>query len=485
MGVISHELRTPITTIYGMSHLLRQRHGSMAPEFSTSASRTSSWSPVHHGLWDYDLTSPPSLATVTVDGKQIDVVAQASKQGFLYVFDRVTGEPVWPIEERPVNTTTDVPGERAYPTQPFPTKPPAFSAQGVSLDDANDLTPEINALARAEMSRFRLGPLFTPPSLRGTLQRPTTAGGANWGGTGLDPETGLLYLRTSEGTSSNQVCKNDGSVPDLDVEYSNNCEYGAANQIFQGHDGGPVKRATSEATPGSKLGPIPLIKPPYATLVAMNLNKGEIAWRVPLGEGSPAIRRHPLLKGVALPERLGTPGPNSVLVTKAGLVFIGGGDPYLYTFDKATGKELWRVATPRQTLANPMTYRARSGRQFVLIAGGAGPDAILTAFALGTGTRPTTTAATQPAATPPAGSTAAAAPTQARSGEEAFRAVCQSCHGTNGRGGLAPSLVPLSKGADEVAAIVREGTGQMPPVSSTELSDAEVTRIVEHLRSLR
>jgi quinoprotein glucose dehydrogenase len=320
--------------------------------------------------------------------------------------------------------------------------------------------------------------------LRGTLQRPTTAGGANWGGSGLDPETGLLYLRTSEGTSSNQVCKNDGSAPDLDVDYSNNCEYGAANNIFQGHDGGPIKRATSEGTPGSKLGPIPLIKPPYATLVAVNLHKGEIAWRVPFGEGSPAIRRHPLLKGVALPDRLGTPGPNSVLVTKSGLVLIGGGDPYLYAFDKVTGKELWRVATPRQTAANPMTYRARSGRQFVLIAGGAGPDAILTAFALGTGDRPTTTTRA-PAAPVPAGSNAAAAAAQARSGEEAFRAVCQSCHGVSGRGGIAPPLVPLSRGADEVTAIVREGTGQMPPVSSTELSDAEVTRIVEHLRSLR
>ena len=123
---------------------------------------------MHHGLWDYDFPAPPNLVTITVDGRRIDAVAQVSKQGFTYVFDRVTGEPVWPIDERPVDTTTDVPGEKPYPTQPFPTKPPAFTPQGVSLGDANDLTPEIKALAQEQMKTFRLGPLFTPPSLRGT-----------------------------------------------------------------------------------------------------------------------------------------------------------------------------------------------------------------------------------------------------------------------------------------------------------------------------
>ena len=134
---------------------------------------------VHHGLWDYDLSAAPNLATITVNGRQVDAVAQVSKNGFTYVFDRVTGEPVC-HRERAVDTTTDVPGEVPYPTQPFPTRPPPFSRQGVSLEDANDLTPEIHALAIKEMRRFRLGPLYTPPSLRGTLQRPGASGGANW-----------------------------------------------------------------------------------------------------------------------------------------------------------------------------------------------------------------------------------------------------------------------------------------------------------------
>ena len=332
---------------------------------------------VHHGVWDYDLAAAPNLVTITVEGREIDAVAQVSKHGFTYVFDRETGEPVWPIEERAVDTTTDVPGEVLYPTQPFPTRPPPFSGQGVSLEDANDLTPEIQALAIEEMRRFRLGPLFTPPSLRGTLQRPGASGGANWGGAAFDPETGLLYVRTSEDADTNQVCANAGNDPEVDVEYSNNCPYGATLVMYREADGPGAAR-----TPESKLGPIPLIKPPYAHLVAINLNAGEIAWKVPFGEGSRAIREHPLLRDVRLPARLGTRGNAGAIVTRGGLVFLGGGAPYLYAFDKETGAELWRGATPFRTNATPMTYRARSGRQFVVIATGAGSDAALVAFAL-------------------------------------------------------------------------------------------------------
>ena len=330
---------------------------------------------VHHGLWDYDFTSAPNLMTLEVDGRTIDAVAEVSKQGFTYVFDRVTGEPVWPIEERAVDVETDVPGEVPYPTQPFPTKPPPFAAQGVSLDDANDLTPEIHRIATEEMQTYRLGPLFTPPSLRGTLQRPRVDGGANWGGAALDPATNMLYVRTSEGVSPNQVCAIDPSVPDVDVPYTNNCPRGGSAGIFQVVDGYvPIER--------SRLGPIPLVKPPYARLVAIDLNAGEIAWSVPFGEGSRIMRAHPLLSGVDLPDRLGTPGANGPLVTAGGLVFLGGGDPYLYAFDAATGREVTRMATEFRTSSNPMTYRSRAGRQFILIATGAGPDARLVAFAL-------------------------------------------------------------------------------------------------------
>src|SRR6516225_5879015 len=230
---------------------------------------------VHHGLWDWDNPAPPNLVTITVNGKQIDAVAQVTKQGFTYVFDRVTGKPVWPIEERPVPTDSDVPGEKPYPTQPFPTKPPAFVDQGVSLDDANDLTPEIRKLAREQMTKFRIGPLFTPPSLEGTLQRPGQGGGGNWGGAAFDPETSYLFVRATRGVGLNRLAKNDGSDPLVAVAYSN---------VF-------ARGGETVNLPGG----LPLTSPPYAVLTAIDLNQGTIAWRVPLGEGNQALRNHPLL----------------------------------------------------------------------------------------------------------------------------------------------------------------------------------------------
>lgn len=319
---------------------------------------------VHHGLWDWDNPAPPNLVTITVNGQRIDAVAQVTKQGFTYVFDRVTGKPVWPIVERPVPTDSDVPGEKPYATQPFPTKPPPFVEQGVSLEDANNLTPEIHRLAEEQMRKFRIGPMFTPPSLEGTLQRPSQGGGANWGGAAFDPETGYLFIRAANSVGLNRLAKNDGSDPLVAVEYSN---------VF-------ARGGESVSLPGG----LPLVSPPYAVLTAIDLNRGEIAWKVPLGEGSQALRNHPLLKGVALPDRLGSPNSRGgAMVTKSGLVFIGGGDGYLYAFDKRTGKELWRGKIPYENAAVPMTYRTRTGRQIAVIATGTGAQNALVAFALG------------------------------------------------------------------------------------------------------
>jgi quinoprotein glucose dehydrogenase len=318
---------------------------------------------VHHGLWDWDVPTQPNLLTITVDGKRIDAVAQVTKRGDTFVFDRVTGAPVWPIVERPVPTDTDVPGEKPFPTQPFPTKPPSFVPQGVSLEDANNLTPEVNRLARAQMEKFRIGPMFTPPSLKGTLQRPSQTGGANWGGAAVHPSTGYLIVRGKNDVGVNRVGKNDGSNPLVKVDYSN---------VFGG--GGE-----SAVLPGG----LPLVSPPYAVLAAIDLNKGDIAWRVPLGEGSQTVRNHPLLAGVALPDRLGSPGNlGGAMTTQGGLVFAGGGDGYLYAFDVRTGRELWRGRVPHLPSANPMTYRTKSGRQFVVMATGTGDQNALVAFTL-------------------------------------------------------------------------------------------------------
>ncbi|MGE3513470.1 MAG: c-type cytochrome, partial [Vicinamibacterales bacterium] len=380
-----------------------------------------------------------------------------------------------------VDTASDVPGERPWPTQPFPTKPPPLGPQGISIADANDLTPEIRRLAEAQLRRFKLGPLFTPPSRGGTLQRPSQIGVSNWGGAAFDPDRSLLFVKAVDSYHVSRVCRNDGQDPFVDWEYGNYCGqrglFSSRGPLGGGgsapSDGAAGYIPDTVGYSGEALGPIPLTKPPYAHLVAVDLNQGAIAWRVPFGEGSPGIRQHPLLNGVALPARLGTPGNAGPIATASGLVFIGGGDPYLYIFDSRTGRELARVATPQRTSGNPMTYRTRAGRQFVVIATGAGPDARLAAFALGP---------SSPAGAP-AGATAAPG-----LGDEppaaAYARVCGGCHGPAGQRGFAPALVPLARSGDEVLSIVREGVGQMPPVSSQELSDTTLRRVVEYLQRL-
>ena len=309
---------------------------------------------VHHGLWDYDPPAPPNLVAINVNGKRIDAVVQLTKMGFVYVFDRVTGKPVWPIEERAV-PQSDVPGEHAWPTQPFPTRPPAISPQGVSLDDAFDLTPELKAEAQAELKKYRLGPLFTPPSLQGTVARPGVIGGANWGGGAYDPETGMLYVKTTNQPAIAQLVKPESKEIEADLVM------------------GPRPNATFHNG-------IPLLKPPYGHLTAINLNTGDIAWQVPFGDDA-RLRAHPALQGVKLPAKLGAAGVQGAIVTRGGLIFAGGGDTAFHAVDKNTGQDLWTYAVPTRTTGTPMTYTA-GGRQFVVIATGSGETAALMAFAL-------------------------------------------------------------------------------------------------------
>ena len=276
-GLLYLPVTTPSNDYYGGRRLGNGLFGeTLVCLDATTGRRKWHYQLVHHGLWDYDPPAPPNLITIHVNGKKIDAVAQPTKQGFLFVFDRATGEPVWPIEERPV-PQSDVPGERTSPTQPFPTKPPAYAEQGVTLDDAFDLTPEMKAAAQAEMKKYRIGPLFTPPSLEGTIVRPGQWGGANWGGAAFDQETGILYLKTVGLGVIARVVKFDPATAgarasEVDAEYIN--RLGAA--AFRVAD--------------TLNGSVPLFKPPYAHLVAIDLNHGEIAWRVPFGD-MPALRK--------------------------------------------------------------------------------------------------------------------------------------------------------------------------------------------------
>ena len=323
---------------------------------------------VHHGVWDYDFPAAPSLVDITVDGRPVKAIAQVSKQGFTYVFDRVTGDPVWPIEERPVETDTDLDGEVLSPTQPFPTKPPPFEYQGVTIDDLVDFTPEIRQMAIEAVADFRLGPLFTPPmqsvegGLQGTIQRPHVGGGAGWAGSGVDPETGLLYVPSV----------NDFSV----IKYytPDPAEGGNLRHTMLGLATGVQPRMPNG---------LPLLKPPYTRMTAIDLNRGEHAWMQPNGDGN-RYRRHPLLRDLDLPP-LGGDGRGGVVVTKTLVVSglsAGGTDdgPRLVARDKATGEILASVDLPGGPIGTPMTY-LNEGRQYIaLTVGGDVPE--LVGFAL-------------------------------------------------------------------------------------------------------
>jgi quinoprotein glucose dehydrogenase len=312
---------------------------------------------VHHGLWDYDMPAAPLLVRLRHHGRAVDAAVQLTKQGYVFVFDRVTGQPVFPIEERPV-PGSDVPGEHAAPTQPVSVGLPALAPQGVTIEDATDLTPELHAEALEVLKGVRLGPVFTPPSLKGTLMRPGFDGGADWGGGAFDPQSGVLYVKVND---------------DPDLVYPDLTDT-AGNVPPNGPNAGDSSLYLKHR--------IPVLKPPYAYLDALDLNTGHMRWQIPFGD-RPAVRTHQALKGVQLPARLGAFGDAGVIVTRGGLVFAGGGDTAVHAIDKRSGADLWSYPTGEAvTTGTPMTYRA-GGRQYVVIAvGGPGPGAALLAFSL-------------------------------------------------------------------------------------------------------
>jgi quinoprotein glucose dehydrogenase len=330
---------------------------------------------VHHGLWDFDPPAPPILADITVNGRPVKAVAQLTKQAFTYVFDRVTGNPVWPIVERPV-PPSDVPGEKASPTQPFPTKPPPFDLQGVSADDLIDFTPELKTEALKIASEYKLGPLFTPPIVagtggkRGVLMAPSAIGGANWQGGAFDPETGVLYVGSMTSPSVMSL---------IHDPQRNKMDY-----VGGGLPRSAAAAAAGAAPPskvtGDGLGPqgLPLLKPPYGRITAIDLNGGTQLWMVPNADTPQSIANHPALKGLKLP-RTGTPERSGLLVTKT-LLFAGegaasfavaatlnGGGPMFRSYDKATGQIVAEFKLPSNQSGLPMTYMA-NGKQYIVVA---------------------------------------------------------------------------------------------------------------------
>jgi quinoprotein glucose dehydrogenase len=345
----------------------------------------------HHGLWDYDPASAPALVSMTVNGRAIDAVVQLTKQGFAFVFDRVTGAPTWPIEERPV-PASDVEGEHAWPTQPFPTKPAPFSPQGMSLDEAFNFTPALEAAAREELKKYRLGPIYTPPSVQGSFQRPGVIGGANWGGSAFDASSGMLYVKTSHSPAIIRIvpgAQANNRQGETDAEFAGaqgNTSFappapaGVADASVGGTGAGAGRAAGGGGGRGGSR--LPLVRPPYGEVVAINLNTGDVAWHVAFGD-MPSIRNNPALKDVALPRALGSAGAPGVMLTKSGLV-IGGtsDDSSMHALDAKTGDEIWHLALSRPPSATPMTYRTSAGHQFIVTATGSGPNAALVALTL-------------------------------------------------------------------------------------------------------
>jgi quinoprotein glucose dehydrogenase len=332
----------------------------------------------HHDIWDFDLPAAPVLANITVNGRSVRAVAQPTKQGFVFVFDRATGDPVWPIEERPV-PQGDVPGEWYSPTQPFPTKPPAFERQGISIDDLIDFTPELRAEATRVASQYRLGPLFAPPSVSvsggpyGTLHVPNATGGTNWPGASLDPETGVLYIYSKTQVSAWGLIR-DPERSDMDW--------------IQGR--APAPPGTQAPPPGLTVQGLPIIKPPWGRITAIDLNRGEILWQIAHGDTPDNVKNHPALKGLNIPRtgrvgRIGTLSTRSLVIAgEGGFATLPSGErgAMLRAYDKMTGYEVGAVEMPAPQTGSPMTYMLRGVQYIVVAVAGGGFPGELIAYRL-------------------------------------------------------------------------------------------------------
>jgi quinoprotein glucose dehydrogenase len=345
---------------------------------------------VHHGIWDMDIPCAPILADIRINGRTVKAVAQPTKQGVLYVFDRATGEPIWPIEERPV-PKGDVPGEVYSPTQPFPTKPPPYERTGVSTDDLIDFTPELRAEALELVKKYKMGPMFTPPVVsktEGPIALLTRAlSGTNWKGGSFDPETHVAYVYSTGAIGSMGLVPPPAGFSDMRY-ISGNVLTGARLTGGSGSAAGGGRSvgggaATSAEAAGAEGGGgggltvrgLPLGKPPYGRITAIDLDKGEIKWQIAHGETPDNVKNNPALKGLTIP-RTGQGGMAATLVTKtlvisgeprAGVTSTGVRGAMLRAYDKSTGADVGAVYMPAPESGAPMTYMF-DGKQYIVVA---------------------------------------------------------------------------------------------------------------------
>ncbi len=419
---------------------------------------------LHHGVWDYDLPAAPILHDIRKDGKTIKAISVLTKQGMNFVFNRETGEPVWPIEERPVPTEMAVPGEKLSPTQPFPTRPAPYSRLGFHEEDVIDFTPEIKAAAMKELSFYTKGPMYTPPTLvtstnKGTIVYPNYGGGANWNGGAVDLETNTLFVPTRNTFMGLGLRKSDKSKTEWD--------YSAVS-------GGVLRLPNG----------LPLNKPPWALVTATDMNTGEHIWSRSIGGAPDSIRNLPEIKDLPLDwDNMGQisvrPSP---LVTKT-LMFlaesgnIGGdpGGPMFRAYDKATGAIVHEFKLPGLTSGAPMTYEHR-GRQYIAVALSAqNQPAELVVLSLPGARMPSASGAAASSTAAPAApvETITATPAQLATGRQLYAANCALCHGPAGQGipgGSAPRLTNTAALAD-VKNFITRGAPEMPGFGATLTAD--------------
>jgi quinoprotein glucose dehydrogenase len=345
---------------------------------------------VHHPIWNMDIAAAPILVDITVDGRPIQAVAAMGKQAMMYVLDRVTGAPVWPIVERPV-PQSDVPGEKTSATQPFPTRPPPYDHQGVTLDNVIDFTPELKAEAVEIAKRYKFGPIFTPPPVsrrEGPIAGFRSSGGTNWPGGSFDPETHVAYIPSFTAMPVLGLMpppsKEFSDIPYVSGNAITGVRYIAGPGENVGADApatlntrGTTESSTNDSATNANATPqgLPLLKPPYGRITAINLDRGEFVWQVAHGETPDSVRNHPALKGLNIP-RTGQSGAVGALVTKT---LVVAGDPLsttganrprgamLRAYDKNTGHEVGTLLMPAPQSGTPMTYQV-DGRQFIVVA---------------------------------------------------------------------------------------------------------------------
>jgi glucose dehydrogenase len=428
---------------------------------------------VHHGVWDYDNPAAPIIHEITQDGKKRKVVTLLTKQSFVFVFDALTGEPIFPIEERAV-PASKVPGEELSPTQPFPVKPDLTLARlGYHEEDLIDFTPELRAEAKKMMEQYEKGGIYTPiievsPGKRGTLIYPGYGGGANWNGASVDPKTHIMYIPIRHRPNAAGVTKGDPAR-------TNNAYVQSGNHVVMGPKG------------------LPMFKPPWAELVALDMDKGEQLWRVPVGPASDFVKNHEALKGLNLDfSKMGRWDIKPAALLMQDIIFLGEsgnisdgtGGPMFRAFDKTNGKVVWEKELPGFVTGAPMTYTVNGKQMIVVAISKRGKTAEYIALAVGDGVDGPEVANASPM---PAGASVQRAATVNATREEitlgrtAFARACSVCHGAAGGGAAGPTLAGVDNVA-EIARVVNSGKGEMPAMASS-VTPAEADAIAKFVAS--